>query len=61
MTKAGLLLIGILAALGVPTVSLAAAGNSVLGIPIFFAQPPAWRSKSPPKLSLTVLFPVLRI
>jgi len=40
---------------------LAAADNSVLGVPIFFAQLPAWRSKSPPKLVLTVLFPVLRI
>ena len=42
-------------------VLLLAADNSVLGVPIFFAQPPAWRSKSPPKLALTVLFPVLRI
>jgi len=47
--------------LGGQAATLADADNSVLGVPIFFAQPPAWRSKSPPKLALTVLFPVLRI
>jgi len=47
--------------LGDPGATLAAADNSVRGVPIFFAQLPAWRSKSPPKLALTVLFPVLRI
>ncbi len=40
---------------------LAAFLDSVLSGPIFSAQLPAWRSKSPPKLALTVLFPVLRI
>jgi len=47
--------------LGGPGATLAAADNSVPRVPIFFAQLPAWRSKSPPKLALTVLFPVLRI
>jgi hypothetical protein len=40
---------------------LAAFVDSVLSGPIFSAQLPAWRSKSPPKLELTVLFSVLRI
>ena len=35
--------------------------DSVLSGPVFSAQLPAWRSKSSPKLPLTVLFPVLRI
>ncbi len=47
--------------LGDPGGTLAAADNSVRGVPIFFAQLPAWRSKSPPKLALTVHFPALRI
>lgn len=47
--------------LGDPGAMLAAADNSVLGVPLLFAQLPAWRSKSPPKLALTVRFPVLRI
>jgi hypothetical protein len=40
---------------------LAAFVDSVLSVAIFLAPLPAWRSKSPPKLALTVLFPVLRI
>ena len=40
---------------------LAAGADLVLSSPIFSAQLPAWRSKSPPKLALVVLFPVLRI
>jgi hypothetical protein len=40
---------------------LAAFVDSVLSVPVFSAQLSAWRSKSPPKLALTVLFPVLRI
>ena len=40
---------------------LAASVDSVLSVPFFSTQLPAWRSKSPPKLALTVLFPVLRI
>jgi len=47
--------------LGDPGASLTAADNSVLGVPSFSAQLPAWRSKSPPKLALTVLFLILRI
>ena len=47
--------------LGGQGATLGASDNSLPGVPIFFAQPPAWRSKSPPKLALTVLFPVLRI
>ncbi len=49
---------GPLGDLGAP---LAAFDDSVLNGPIFSAQLPAWRSKSSPKLPLTVLFPVLRI
>lgn len=40
---------------------VAAMDYSVLDTPIFSAQVPAWMSKSPPRLALTVLFPVLRI
>ena len=40
---------------------LAALDGSVLSGSTFSAQLPAWRSKSTPKLALTVLFPVLRI
>jgi hypothetical protein len=40
---------------------LAVAVDSALSSPIFSAQLPALRSKSPPKLALTVLFSVLRI
>jgi len=46
---------------GDPGAPLAALDSSVLTGPIFSVQLPAWRSKSPPKLALTVLFPVLRI
>ena len=41
--------------------SLAGFDDWVLVGPVFSAQLPAWRSKSPPKLALTVLFSVLRI
>lgn len=49
---------GSLAGQGAP---LAARDDSIVSGSIFSAQVPAWRSKSPPKLALTVLFPVLRI
>lgn len=47
--------------LGGQGVSLAARDDSIVSGSIFSAQLPPWRSKSPPKLALTVLFPVLRI
>lgn len=47
--------------LGAQGAPLTALDGSVLSDPIFSAQLPAWRSKSPPKVALTVLFPVLRI
>jgi hypothetical protein len=47
--------------LGDPGRSLAAVADSVLSSPVLPTQLPAWRSKSSPKLPLTVLFPVLRI